>query len=196
MKVLNRIITWEGFRGITYEADPRHVEIVVEQLGLEEAKFVLTPGTKEEGRTQVGMERALSSTEASKYRVLVARCVYLSLDRPDASFSVKECSRRMSQPTVGDWYRRKRLGRYLAGRPRLQQVYEWQPKQSIMTAFTDADWAGCRATRKSTTGGCIIVGGHMLKGWSKTQFLVALSSAESELYAALRSSVETLECCQ
>ena len=49
LNILNRIIAWNPAKGIVYEADPRHVEIVVEQLGLKEAKPVSTPGTKEEG---------------------------------------------------------------------------------------------------------------------------------------------------
>ena len=61
-----------------------------------------------------------------------------------------------------------------------------------MTTFSDADWAGCRDTRKSTTGGCVKIGKHCVKGWSKTQSLIALSSGESELYAMLRASAETL----
>ena len=46
VKVLNRVVTWDGARGITYEVDPRHVEIVIQQLKLQEAKPVATPGTK------------------------------------------------------------------------------------------------------------------------------------------------------
>ena len=61
-----------------------------------------------------------------------------------------------------------------------------------MKAYSDADWAGCKATRKSTTGGCVMVGEHAIKGWSRTQSLVALSSAESELYATLKASAEAL----
>ena len=61
-----------------------------------------------------------------------------------------------------------------------------------MKTFSDADWAGCKATRKSTTGGCVMLGGHVLKGWSKTQSLIALSSGESELYATLRAAAEAL----
>ena len=61
-----------------------------------------------------------------------------------------------------------------------------------MTTFSDADWAGCRETRKSTTGGCVTIGKHTIKGWSKTQSLIALSSGESELYATLKAAAETL----
>ena len=98
----------------------------------------------------------------------------------------------MSKPTRGDWLKLKRLGRYLLGQPRLQQLYQWQDVQTTLKVFTDADWAGCRETRKSTTGGCAVLGKHTLKGWSKTQALIALSSGESELYAALRASSEAL----
>ena len=51
VRVLNRILTWKS-DGISYEADPRHAEIVVKELGLTEAKGVVTPGTKEEGTTK------------------------------------------------------------------------------------------------------------------------------------------------
>ena len=70
--------------------------------------------------------------------------------------------------------------------------YQWQPMQTTMTTFSDADWAGCRDIRNSTTGGCVKIARHCVKGWSKTQSLVVLSSGESELYAMLRASAETL----
>ena len=38
----------------------------------------------------------------------------------------------------------------------------------------------------------MMIGGHCVKGWSKTQSLIALSSGESELYASLKASAETL----
>ena len=122
----------------------------------------------------------------------MARLNYLSPDRPDIAYAVKELARAMSNPNNGDWARLKRLGRYVKGRPRLVQMYEWQNAQRTVTTYSDADWAGCKQTRKSTTGGCIKIGHHTIKGWSKTQALVALSSGESELYAALKAAAETL----
>ena len=52
-----------------------------------------------------------------------------------------------------------------------------------MTIFTDSDFAGCAATRRSTSGGVIMVGGHCVKTWSSTQPTVSLASAEAELHA-------------
>ena len=103
LKILNRIIAWNLVQGITYEADPRHVEIVVEQLGLQNAKPVVTPGTKEEGTTHEDSEQLLDENETSKCRALVARCNYLSPGRPDISYSVKELARSMASPNKGNW---------------------------------------------------------------------------------------------
>ena len=49
LKSLNRIVARDNHKGICYEVDPRHTEIIIEQFGLREAKGVATPGAKEEG---------------------------------------------------------------------------------------------------------------------------------------------------
>ena len=45
VKVLNRVIAWDK-GGVQYDADPRRAELVIKQLGLENAKGLTTPGTK------------------------------------------------------------------------------------------------------------------------------------------------------
>ena len=110
IRILNRILTWTE-KGIEYEADPRHAEIVIKELGLEDAKSVVTPGTKDEGTTKPDCEEALPSAKASEHRAHTARLNYLSADRPDISYSVKELARAMSAPTNGCWDKLKRLGR-------------------------------------------------------------------------------------
>ena len=192
IKIPNRIVTWNNTNGINYEADHRHVEIIIKQLQLADANIITTPSTKEEGTTIEDKDVALGDKEVTNYRALVARCNYLSPDRPNIAYIVKELARAMATPTKGDLQRLKRLARYLKGRPRLVMQYKWQPMQSTMTTYREADWAGCRETRKSTTGGCIKIGGHCIKGWSKTQALIARSSGESEFYAALKAAAETL----
>eukprot|EP00972_Heterocapsa_arctica_P096119 14180318-Heterocapsa_arctica.AAC.2 len=51
-----------------------------------------------------------------------------------------------------------------------------------MRVYTDSDWAGDKATRRSMSGGCIFHGDHV----------VALSSAEAELYAGTRAATECI----
>ena len=45
VRILNRIIRWTH-AGIRVEADPRHVEILTKEMGLNEANVVITPGAK------------------------------------------------------------------------------------------------------------------------------------------------------
>ena len=54
--------------------------------------------------------------------------------------------------------------------------------------YADTDWAGCAKTRKSTSGGCIMLGAHTIKHWSSTQPTVSLSSGEAEFYGVVRAS--------
>ena len=61
-----------------------------------------------------------------------------------------------------------------------------------MEGFSDSDWAGCRRTGKSTSGGVIKVGEHLIKAWSKTQASITLSSAEAELVAMCKLAAEMI----
>ena len=98
----------------------------------------------------------------------------------------------MSRPTPKAWEMLKRVGRYLKGRPRLVWKYEWQGEIDVLDIHSDANWAGCRESRKSSSGGTIAIGGHLIRAYSKTQSVIAKSSAESELYAVVRASAEGL----
>ncbi len=121
-----------------------------------------------------------------------ARANFLASDRPDIAFAVKELCRGMSAPTARDPEALKRLARYLLGKPRVVFHYAWQRAPESLDVYTDSDWAGCVKTRKSTTGGALLRGRHVLKTWSGTQATIALSSAEAELIAAGKGAAEGL----
>ena len=55
-------------------------------------------------------------------------------------------------------------------------------------AYADTDWVGCPRSRRSTSGGCIMVGSHLLKCWSSTQAGVAMSLGEAEFYGAVKGA--------
>ena len=202
VRILNRVIRWTG-HGITYEADQRHAEIVVRDLGLQDAKPAPTPGTREElskaslpkGVLGIEVEEQspeLDKKEASAYRGVAARLNYLAQDRPDLQYACKEASRRMAKPRQADWAILKRIGRYLLGAPRLVQRFNWQDGDGEITVHTDSDWAGCKTSCRSTSGGTLCVGTHCLKTWSSTQATIALSSAEAELYAMCKGASQAL----
>ena len=96
----------------------------------------------------------------------------------------------MARPTVSDWKQIKRAARYLAGAPRYVQQYEWQDYDGHMDAYADSDWAGDKVTRKNTNGGLIMLGNHMIKSWSSSQPVIALSSGEAELYALVTAATQ------
>ena len=141
--------------------------------------------------TEDGIEN-LDEGATREYRGLVARANYMSLDRPDISFCVKELARKMSNPNVLDWQRLVRLARYLKGAPRFKIIYEYQADFGFVAAVSDTDWAGCRRTRRSTSGGVLRHGSHVLRTWSKTQVVVALSSGEAELAGVVKGAGEAL----
>ena len=66
-------------------------------------------------------------------------------------------------------------------------TYRWQTARSI-EVYADMDWAGRPRTRKSTSGGCVLLGSHTIKSWSATQTSVALSSGEAEFNGVVRGS--------
>ena len=182
---LNRVIRWCD-DGLEYEADPRQVEKFVEELELEGAKACVTPGVKPLPE-QHAEDQPLNPERRTIFRALAARANYLSADRPDCQFAAKEICRWMSSPTELSWLALKRLGRYLLGRPRFVCRYVFQAAESI-DCYSDTDWAGCPRTRKSTSGGVILLGQHILKTYSSTQPTVSLSSGEAEFYGVVRAS--------
>ena len=165
IRSLNRVVEWSE-SGITYEADQRHAEIVVTQLGLENSvKTLTTPGRREEAE---GDDLELSREDATRYRALTARANYLAQDRSDIQFSVKELCRKASDPRSGDWKALKRLGRYLTHRTRSVTFLPYQKAYDKIKVSVDTDYAGCKRTRRSTSGGVAQFGEHLIKTWSIT----------------------------
>ena len=120
--VLNRVVRWTT-EGIEYEADPRQGELLIRQLGLEGANGVATPGCKYTVAEMEKHSNELDSMTASRFRAAAARANYLSQDRPDIQFAVKEICRDSAHPTELSLMKLKRLGRYLVRHPRLVFKY-------------------------------------------------------------------------
>ena len=78
------------------------------------------------------------------------------------------------------------------GKSRTILKYDWQGRETLVDGYTDSDLAGCVRTAKSTSGGILMIGTHMIKAWSNTQNSISLSSAEAELIAMVKLSTELL----
>ena len=110
IKTLNRRLHW-GKEGIVYQHDPRHIDVLVRELGLENGNTVQTPAPPSPAEEEES--EPLSQNQHHKYRSQVARCLFLSQDRADITFIVDELCQTMSDPTQQSLAKLKRLIRYL-----------------------------------------------------------------------------------
>ena len=136
----------------------------------------------------------LNDSEATLFRALAARANYLAMDRPECAYATKELCRFFATPTKTGVEQLKRLIRYLAGAPRLVWKFGFHYSSGVndLNVFVDTDFAGCHITRRSTSGGAVCRGNHLIKHWSTTQATVALSSAEAELTGISKGAAQGL----
>ena len=192
--ILGRRVVWKEW-GIEYEADPGQREKILEFFGFEFGKTreLSTNGSKKEGEFGDEESEVLDKGVGSNYRSVGARFNYLQQDCPDLQYGTKEVCRGMANPTERDWECLKKLARYLVGRERVVWRYEWQEEGAKWRVNTDSDWAGCKATRKSCSGGVLMKGTHCIKTWCSTQGAIALSSAEAEFYSMVEGVLRGYE---
>ena len=172
VEILNRLVLWNGHEGVTYEAEPRFVEFVTEQLGLNGASAASTQGTTEEGRIKDEHREMVNDEDDTRYRAAIARCIVPAPVGFDIAHVVKDFTRAIAKFTNGDAPRLKRLGRYPKGRPRFQQRYESQIAQETMRTYSDAGWVGCKEARKSATCGCVTICTHNIMTWNRSHFFI------------------------
>ena len=157
------------------------------------SKEVNTPSLKElEDNCNNGEE--LQGELATKVRRGIARINYMAQDRPDLSAAAKTMSQHMSQPREGVLNSVKRCVRYLKKYPESSMLIPRgvPEEENTMTVWTDSDWAGDVASRRSTSGGVIAYRGAIMAHWSKSQSNIALSSAEAELNATVKGLSEII----
>ena len=189
MRHLNRIVRWTE-QGIEYESDPRHAQLVVQELGV--TKPVTTPLVKEKLTDLDQEDELLDDASATTYRSCTMRVGYLAQDRTDLQRTVREMAKGMSQPTVRHFELLKRCARYLLHVPRTVQHFKYQKSVKGFDVYVDTDHAGCIRTRKSTTGCAIMLGQSMIRSFCRGQAVVALSSGEAEYYGLVSATSEAL----
>ncbi|KAJ9560995.1 hypothetical protein OSB04_006155 [Centaurea solstitialis] len=121
--------------------------------------------------------------DVTLYRGMIGSLLYLTASRPDIMYSTCLCARYQAEPKESHLTAVKRIFRYLKGTPNMGL---WYSKDSgfDLTAYSDSDFAGCKIDRKSTTGGCHLLGGKLVSWTSKKQNSVSTSTAEAEYVAA------------
>ena len=125
------------------------------------------------------------------YQKLIGKLIYLTLTRPDISYTVHVLSQFMQQPTSVHLQAAKRVLRYLVGSPK-QGIFLASNSAAKLQAYCDSDWAGCPNTRRSTSGYCLLLGHSPIAWKSKKQSVVARSTAKAEYRSMAMTVCEVL----
>ncbi|GKD22695.1 ribonuclease H-like domain-containing protein [Tanacetum coccineum] len=146
--------------------------------------------------THVGLRLILGSdgnpvSDPTLYRSLAGALRYLTFTCPDLSYVVQQISLYMHDPREPHFTALKRILLYV--RSTLDyglQLYVSSTAQ--LTAYTDADWAGCPVTRRSTSGYCVFLGDNLLSWSAKRQVTLSRFSAEAEYRGVANVVAETV----
>jgi len=119
--------------------------------------------------------------DETTYRSAVGSLLYLAIcTRPDILFAVSKAARKSSEPNHEDWESIIKIFIYLKNTIDYGILYT---KHTNIDIYTDADYAGDKETRRSTSGFLFYIGGALTRWMSKLQHYVATSTAESEYYS-------------
>ncbi|GKA91748.1 retrovirus-related pol polyprotein from transposon TNT 1-94 [Tanacetum coccineum] len=172
------------FLGLQVNQSPRGIFInqsnyvleILKKYGMESCDPV---GTPMEIKDKLDLDQNGSPVDATKYRSMIGALMYLTSSRPDIVHATCLCARYQAKPTEKHLKEVKRIFRYLRG---TVNTGLWYSKDSgiELTGFSDADYAGCKDTFKSTSGGAQFLGEKLVSWSSKKQDCTALSTAEAE----------------
>jgi hypothetical protein len=112
-------------------------------------------------------------------RSMIGSLLYLTASRPDIMFSGYMCARFQANPKKAHLSAVKRILRYLKHTP---CIGLWYPKGSTFDfiGYSNLDYAGCKIDRKSTLGGCHLLGKSLVSWTFKKQNSISLSTAKAE----------------
>jgi hypothetical protein len=164
----------------TFISQTKYIQDILKKFGMKDGKPIKTPmGTN----GHLDLDTGGKSVDQTVYRSMIGSLLYLCASRPDIMLSVCMCARFQGNPKEVHLRAIKRIMRYLVYTPKFGL---WYPKRSTfdLIGYSDADWAGCKIDRKSTTGTCQFLGRSLVSWASKKQNSLALSTAEAEYIAA------------
>ncbi|GJZ74834.1 ribonuclease H-like domain-containing protein [Tanacetum coccineum] len=146
-------------------------------------------------RTPVDTESKLGDggtpvVDPTLYRSLAGSLQYLTFTRPDITYAVQQVCLYMHDPREPHFSALKRILRYVQGTLDYGLQLFSSTTDSLI-AYSDADWAGCPTTRRSTSGYCVFLGNNLLSWSSKRQPTLSRSSAEAEYRGVANAVAET-----
>ncbi|GJY85933.1 retrovirus-related pol polyprotein from transposon TNT 1-94 [Tanacetum coccineum] len=184
------------FLGLQIPQSPRGIFInqakyaleILKKHGMEKGQSISTPMVT---KPKLDVDLSGEPVDQTDYHSKIGSLMYLTSSRPDIVQAVCYCARYQARPIEKHLKEVKRIFRYLRGTINMGL---WYPKGSgfELTAFSDADHAGCIDTRKSTSGGIQFLGDKLISWMSKKQDCTVMSSAEAEYVALFASCAQVM----
>ena len=168
----------------------KYASDIIARAGIKNCKAVDTPLSTSD-KLSVTDGNLLGAEDATKYRSLVGALQYLTLTRPDICFDVNKVCQFLHAPTTVHWSAVKRILRYIQGSKSIGLTIRRSPSL-IVSAFSDADWAGDFDDRRSTGGFAIFFGGNLISWSARKQPTVSRSSTEAEYKALANATAEMI----
>ena len=208
LEFLGRLIKLDG-NNITLGVKPEYVRSVFSAFGWTEKDLakIKSVATTPDIRALYDAEDpespspSLSAEAAGRFRSCLGKIGWLTQTRTDITYFHSMLSRGQAAPRMVHEDALRKFLRWFVGCPLLDQIFPagngetLEEEGATLVAFCDSNWGSESNTgRKSTSGGVIyVVAGSLwfcVKGYSRLQTVVALSSAEAELFAIAEAAKE------
>ncbi|XP_071713628.1 uncharacterized mitochondrial protein AtMg00810-like [Rutidosis leptorrhynchoides] len=176
--------TLSSFLGISVTHTPNglflsqanYAKEILERADMLNCKPARTPV---DTNSKLGAKAGAIYSDPTFFRSMAGALQYLTFTRPDISYAVQQICLHMHAPHEGHMGALRRILRYIKGSLD-QGLHLYKSSSTNLVSYTDADWAGCPDTRRSTSGYCIYLGDNLISWSSKRQPTISRSSAEAE----------------
>lgn len=160
---------------------------MLERFKLEDANPVSVPA--EPGLHLIQLQCPKTENEKRQtvnipYREAIGSLLFIAkVSRPDIEYAINRASQFLTNYSQMHWQTVKRILRYLKGTIDYGIIYGNDMNDCTLYGYTDADYAGCIDTRKSTSGFVFMLNGGAITWLSQKQRVVAFSTTETEYIA-------------
>jgi hypothetical protein len=169
--------------GSIFLSQEAYTNKILERFNMAEANGVSTPASREESNNMKDVSGKVPYHEA------VDSLMYLMVaTHPDIAFAVNKAARVMDKPAEKDWNDVRHVFHYL--RATNSYGLKYTRGSTELKVFSDADFAGDKATRRSTTGIVTMFSGGAVSWTSQLQKATALSTIEAEIIAGSEGAKE------
>ncbi|KAL9256688.1 Retrovirus-related Pol polyprotein from transposon RE1-like protein [Drosera capensis] len=161
---------------------------LLERFNMGESKDKATPM---EPYLKLKKDEGKPLKDLKKFRQLVGSLIYLTITRPEISYSVSVVSQFMQNPNDKHLDVAKMILRYVK-RSINHGLWYKDGDRYVLSGSIDADWAGDPNDSHSMSGYCFNTGSAIISWCRKKQDVVALSSTETEYMTTTMAAQECI----